>query len=399
MGYFSHMSSQGKSRGRYVEKALLKDLDQKMVLLSGPRQCGKTTFSKWLLSEKLSGEYLNWDQIKDRKKITQQEWSEDSQLLVLDEVHKKPKWKTFLKGIFDTKPESLRLLVTGSARLEFFQKSGDSMLGRYLPWRLHPFCLGEDPLQLPLDERFERFLNRGGFPAPYLATHEDDVQRWRLQRWNLLLREDLRDLESVRNIQQVELLAELLRAHASGMLSYSNLAEDVQIAPKTAKNWVHTLEKLYLIFLVTPYAGTLKRSLSKTPKVYFTDPGDLMDQSEGARIENVAAVNLVKRLNYIEDAYGDRVGLHYLRDKEGREVDFVITLKNKPVALIEIKKTAQEISPALLYFKERLGNPTSIQLHTDATQKAVVRQGVHILPLQVFFDQPIESRTFWKKNS
>ena len=137
--------------------------------------------------------------------------------------------------------------------------------------------------------------------------------------------------------------------------------------------------------------------MSKTPKVYFTDPGDLIDQSAGARIENVAAVNLVRRLNYIEDAYGDRVGLHYLRDKEGREVDFVITLKNKPVALIEIKKSAQEISPALLYFKERLGNPTSIQLHTDATQKAVVRQGVHILPMQVFFDQPIESRTFWKK--
>ena len=381
---------------RYLEKELQIDLEKQMVLLSGPRQCGKTTFSKWLLEERLEGEYFNWDQPKDRKKIAAQEWNEADELIVLDEIHKKAAWKTFLKGIFDTKPKRMRMLVTGSARLEYFQKSGDSMFGRYRAWRMHPFCLGEDPLHLPLKERFDRFLERGGFPAPYLAANPDDAQRWRNQRWSLLLREDLRDLESIKNIQALELLAELLRSHGAGMISYSNLAEDVEIAPKTAKAWIHALEKLYLVFLVTPYTASVKRALSKTSKLYFIDPSDLNEQSDGARIENLVAVNLLKRLDFIEDAYGDRVGLHYLRDKEGREVDFVITLNRKPAALIEVKKSYQEVDPSLSYFKERLKPTSCLQLHADSGKKAVIKGGVRMISIAEFFDQPLTARRFWE---
>lgn len=381
---------------RYLDQYVTKDLLKHMVLLSGPRQCGKTTFSKWLLESQFKGEYLNWDQLKDRKRIIQQDWDESADLLVLDEIHKKKGWKNFLKGIYDTRPSKMKILVTGSARLELFQKSGDSMFGRFRSWRLHPFCLAEDPLHLSLEARFKRYLERGGFPFPYLTESADEAQRWRKQRWDLLLREDLRDLESVRNIQALELLAELLKDKASGMISYSNLAEDVEIAPKTAKLWVSILEKLYLVFLIPPYSGSIKRSLSKVQKLYFTDPGDLQEQSEGVRIENSVACNLLKRLHFIEDAYGERMGLCYLRDKEGREVDFVITKNRRPVALIEVKKTYQDPDPSLLYYQSRLGIKHALQIHTEASRPEVVKKGVRIVSIQSFFDQPLESRLFWE---
>ena len=380
---------------RYLDKCIIKDLKTHMVLLSGPRQCGKTTFSKWLLENEDMGEYFNWDQIKDRKKIIKQEWNENSKLLVLDEIHKKKYWKTFLKGIYDTKPKTMQMLVTGSARLELFQKSGDSMFGRFHGWRMHPFCLREDPLRLSLQERFSRMMERGGFPYPYLVKNMDDVHRWRTQRWSLLLREDLRDLERIHDIQKIELLAELLKSCAGNLVSFSNLAEDVEIAPKTAKIWTHVLEKLYLVFMLTPYTGTLKRSLSKTPKIYFMDMGDLVDQPEGSRIENLVAINLLKRIHYLEDYYGDRVSLHYIRDKEGREVDFVITKNRRVVALIEVKKSFQAPDASLLYFKKRLNPEVAIQLHTEINRSVFVKKGVQMIAVQKFFDQPIHTRKFW----
>ncbi len=366
-----------------------------MILLSGARQCGKTTYSKWLINHHDTGVYLNWDQIKDRKKIIQQDWDEDAAIVVLDEIHKKKLWKTFLKGIFDTKKPNMRLLVTGSARMEYFQKSGDSMFGRYRSWRLHPFCMSEDPLHLSLKDRFNRLLERGGFPYPYLAKKPEEVARWRNQHWTLLLREDLRDLESIRNIQSLELMAELLKSHAAGMLSFANLAEDVEISPKTAKTWVSVLEKLYLITRIQPYTGSLKRVLSKTPKIYFFDTGDLIEQPIGARVENLVAINLIKRLNFIEDAFGDRLGLHYLRDKEGREVDFVITLNRKPVALIEVKTSYQSPDSSLIYFRKKLGSLTAVQLHAEHDRRGITKQGVRILSIHEFFSGPLENRRFW----
>jgi predicted AAA+ superfamily ATPase len=381
---------------RYLTDPILKDLDRRMVILSGPRQCGKTTFSKWILKEKLSGEYLNWDQIKDRKRIQTQNWNEDSQLVVFDEIHKKKNWKTFLKGIFDTKPSSMRMLITGSARLEFFQKSGDSMFGRFQSWRMHPFCMAEDPLNLDLQARWERLLHQGNFPFPYLASDEDEVNRWRRQRWTLLLREDVRDLEQVKDLQALELLAEILKNYAGGLISFSNLAEDVEISPKTVKKWVQILEKLYLVYLLTPYSGSMKRTLSKSPKVYFIDSADLQSQSIGARVENLVMLNLLKRIQFLEDSHGAPLSLHFIRDKEGREVDFLIASQRKPIALIEVKNSFQDPDPSLLYFKSRLNVPFAIQLHTDIKQKQIARMGVKILSAQEFFSKPLAAKNFWE---
>jgi predicted AAA+ superfamily ATPase len=256
--------------------------------------------------------------------------------------------------------------------------------------------MGEDPLGLSKEDRWKRLLENGNFPFPYHSNHSDDIKRWRNQRWSLLLREDLRDLESIKDLKSLELLAELLKNYAGGLLSYSNLAKDVEISAKTAKRWVQVLEKLYLIYLLTPFSGSMKRVLSKTPKVYFMDSGDLSEQPIGVQVENLVMLNLLKRLHYLEDAHGERLSLHYIRDKNGREVDFVIALKNRAIALIEVKHTDLEPSSALTYFKEKLRVDFAIQLHTDVSQKSCIKKGIRILSAQEFFDQPVSQKEFWK---
>ncbi len=381
---------------RYLLQFIQKDIEKRMVLLSGPRQCGKTTLAKAMAREYPASSYLNWDQTKDRKLIVSQAWDQDTEFLVLDEIHKKKLWKNFLKGIFDTKNSHLKILVTGSARLEFFQKAGDSMFGRYNAWRMHPFCLHEDPLKLKAEDKLKRMLQNGSFPVPYLSDDENEVQRWRNQRWQLLLREDLRDLENIQDIQSMELLAEILKNYAAGLVSYVNIAEDVEKSAKTIRKWVKILEKLYLVYLLTPYSLSVKRSISKTPKLYFIDTGDLAEQPEGVKMENLVAMNLLKRIHFIEDYHGEKISLHYVRDKDKREVDFLIAIGKKPVALIEVKNSVKETSASLIKFKNDLNVKHAIQIHADLNHKPYRANGVWHTSITDFFAKPIEDKSFWE---
>lgn len=381
---------------RYLRPFLMNDLERFMVLLSGPRQSGKTTLAKDLIQQDPHAVYLNWDLPKDRRKNLAQEWAGDASFLVFDEIHKKRQWKNLVKGIYDTKASGTKMLVTGSARLEVFTKSGDSMFGRYRAWRMHPFCLAEDPLRLMPGDRLKRLLSNGGFPFPYLADSDEEVMRWRNQRWELLLREDLRDLENIKDIQSLELLAEILRRVAGGLVSYANLAEDVEKSPKTIKAWIGILEKLYLIYLLTPYSRSVKRALSKTPKLYFLDTGDLGERDLGVRIENLVAMNLLKRVHLLQDAYGDRITLHFVRDKDGNEVDFLIAQNRKPVALIEVKSSLVEPHQALRKFKKELNVPYAYQLHAEEGRKPFSKDGVIHEGITEFFSQPLDSRRFWE---
>jgi hypothetical protein len=346
---------------RYLEPYIFKDLQKKMVFLGGPRQCGKTSLAQSILRNTSSGKYFNWDRKKDRLNILQESWIDQDFLLIFDEIHKYKLWRNYLKGIFDTEREHHQFLVTGSARLDLYRRGGDSLLGRYFYWRLHPFTLSEIPEGFSVSETFSRLMRVGGFPEPFLDGNEQEARRWRVSRTERVLREDINDLESIKDIQTFQLLVELLQTRIGGAVVYTNLAEDLQVASSTVKKWIEILERMYLIFTVLPYTNKLPRAIQKPPKVYFYDNADV-EGDEGARFENLVATHLIKKIQFLQDRDGDRYELRYIRDREKHEVDFVILKNREILQLIEVKWSDSAVSKSLQYFSERLKPKNVIQI-------------------------------------
>ena len=352
---------------RYITKAIQHDLQKKMVFIGGPRQVGKTTLARSLLDDGIQGRYFNWDYDEDRQAILQKKWSSDDKLLIFDELHKYPHWKSWVKGLYDTVGKQHQILVTGSARLDVYRQGGDSLLGRYHYWRLHPFTLDEVPVDMEQEEVMRRLLSVGGFPEPFLANDLRESRRWRKERFDRVLQEDIRDLENIKNIQGLRLFLDLLRTRVGGMVVLSNLAQDIQVAPQTAKSWLESLQRMYLLFKVMPYSRSISRAILKPPKVYFFDNADVVDD-QGARFENLVATSLLKGLHYMEDYHGYRYELCYIRDKEGREVDFVILKDGEVEELIEVKYSDDTLSPSLRYYQQRLQPKKATQIVATLNQ-------------------------------
>lgn len=377
---------------RYNESFIYQDLIKKMVFIGGPRQVGKTTLSKALCREQFSkSAYFNWDNDEDRRAILHKQWPADNTLIIFDELHKYPHWKQWIKGVYDTKPPQQEYLVTGSARLDVHKRGGDSLMGRYHYWRLHPLTVDELPADITPAEGYERLLTFGGFPEPFLQADEREARRWRRERFDKILREDVRDLESIRNIQLLSLFVDALRERVGGIVALANLADDLQISPKTAKSWLALIERMYLAFPVYPLVKNIPRAIQKPPKVYFYDNADVTN-NQGARLENLVATTLLKRLHFLEDYYGYRTSLHYIRDKEGREVDFATVVDNQVIDLIEVKNGDTNISSSLKYYSEKIKPQNTVQL--VATLKRPFHQG-HVLvtnPWDFFQDPPWNSK-------
>jgi predicted AAA+ superfamily ATPase len=339
---------------RYLVPHIQKDLEKKMVFVGGPRQCGKTTMARAIGRSYEETEYLNWDYDPDRRRIRTMAWSQSADCLIFDELHKYPRWKNWIKGVYDVKPSAHRILVTGSARLDVYRRGGDSLLGRYHYWRLHPFTLSEVPRKMGAEVALKRLLTVGGFPEPFLDGDVHAAGRWRRERIDRIMRDDIRDLEQVQSIQTLLLFHDALRERVGSQVVLSNMAEELQVSPKTLKRWLSILEHMYVVFAVMPYTSrSLPRAIRKPPKVFFFDNGDVLGD-EGAVFENLVATHLLKQIHFKEDQTGDRYGLFYLRDKEGHEVDFVITKNRKVEELIEVKWSDTTVSRSLLYFAEKL---------------------------------------------
>ena len=359
---------------RYIFRDIERDAlaDGKMAFISGPRQVGKTTLAKGLLLG--SQNYFSWDDDDFRRA-----WSKSASdavaargpgPIVLDEIHKQTTWKRKLKGLYDTRGgKDLPIVVTGSARLDFFRRGGDSLLGRYLPYRLHPFSVGERETPPGPNEitvaRVARFpwhdLKRlGGFPEPLLGGSEAKARRWSRLRLERLIAEDIRDLRAVRDLQALRVLVDLLPERVGSPLSINNLREDAGVAYATAYEWIGVLESLYHCFLIRPWAGKLKRTLAAEPKLYLFDPLPIGD--EGARSENLVALHLLKACHYWTDLAHGVFELRYVRDKERREVDFLVVRDGKPWLMVEAKTTETEPSRALMHYRRLLAPEFAVQL-------------------------------------
>jgi len=376
---------------RYIVKSIKQDLQKKMVFIGGPRQVGKTTLAKSLLSDDMPGRYFNWDYEEDRQAILKKRWSKDDKLLIFDELHKYPHWKSWIKGLYDVIGSQHQILVTGSARLDVYRQGGDSLLGRYHYWRLHPFTLDEAPVESKQYELLQRLMLVGGFPEPFMANDLREARRWRKERFDRVLQEDIRDLESIKNIQGLRLFIDLLRARVGGMIVLSNLAQDIQVSSPTVKSWLESLQRMYLLFTVTPYTKSIPRAILKPPKVYFFDNADVMGE-EGEKFENLIATHLLKRLHYLEDHEGYGCELHYIRDKEGKEVDFAIVIDGVLEELIEVKYSDEEISRSLRYFTERLNPKKSTQIVANL-DKPYDKDGIRVTNPFLYFSDPLWDRS------
>ena len=368
---------------RQRTKAILKDLEKKMVFVVGPRQAGKTYLSKQIAKKFQSPVFLNYDFIEDRNIIHNLAWDTDADLIVFDELHKMRGWKNFLKGVYDKKPEKMKILVTGSARLDVYRKTGDSMAGRFFVHHLMPFCPSE--LADQYNKRIGFFMERGGFPEPFLADSEIEAQKWRNGYIDSLLRDDVFSLKKIVNIKLLENIFAVLRRKIGSPISYSSIASDVQSSHSVVKNYIDLLESLYIIFRVPTFSKKISRSILKEQKIYFFDTGMVVGD-RGVKFENFAAVCLLKECLRKNDLYGKKYGLKYLRDKEGREVDFVVAENDDIVKkIIEVKLSKSEISKHLRYFSKKYDFPALQVVKNLHTEKEI--NGIKIVKAENFFQK------------
>ncbi len=355
--------------------------NRQMAFVAGPRQAGKTTLAK-----KISDIYLTWDNQQDRSNIIRgadkvaeilnlSALQDDREpIVVFDELHKYSKWKNFLKGFFDLYNDKARSLVTGSARLNIFKKGGDSLMGRYFLYRMHPLSVAEllvqdlreheliSPQPVAADI-FDTLLRYGGFPEPFLKGEKRFYNRWRRMRTEQFFAEDIRDLTRVQEIAQIQMLADILRSQTGQLVNYSKLATAINVSLDTVKRWIIILENLYYSFTIRPWHTNIKKTLIKQPKMFLWDWTQC--STVGARNENFIASHLLKAVHFWTDYGLGEYRLFFLRDKLQREVDFLVTRDNIPWFLVEVKTSDGSLSSNLAFFQEQTKAEHAFQVTFD----------------------------------
>ncbi len=348
---------------RYLASTIRADLAQKMVVLTGPRQVGKTTLSQQMMEAWPGSQYLNYDVAAHRAIILSQQWRQSAPLLVFDEVHKMPHWKAWLKGVWDGRAPGQRVLVTGSARMDTFRQGGESLAGRYFQARLHPISVREwcQHSACSPQTALEHLMQRGGFPEPALATDDVQAQRWRNDYFSAMVREDVLEFSRLHEIKTMRLFAELLRSRVGSPLSLASMARDLAVSSGTLARYLDILQALFVVFTVRPWHHNIARATLKAPKVYFYDTA-LVLGDEGLRFENLVACHLHKWVQWQQDTQGAGVDLHYVRTKDDAEVDFALSAGDTLSHLLECKLSDAKPHPALLRFAREWPNAQALQL-------------------------------------
>jgi len=363
--------------------------EKSMVLMAGPRQAGKTTLAQIIADSFTNSLYFNWDIPEHRTRLFEDPNFFESvirkdvskPLIIFDEIHKFKDWKNYLKGVYDQFHHQYQFLVSGSGRLDVYQRGSDSLAGRYYLFHLWPFTIAEiggrtrnikEFLRSPLDikeadtkslkDLWTRLSEMSGFPEPFLLNKENSYRRWSNTYSNQLVREDIRDLTAIKSIKELETLYYLLPSKVGSPLSVPSLASDLRVSYNSISNWLSVFELFFLVFSISPWTKKISRAIQKERKIYLWDIPRIKDKS--SQFENMVAVELYRAVSQWNDLGFGTFSLHFIRNKEKQEVDFLIADQGKPVLLIEAKISDSQPSPALRKFQDNLQIP-AIQLTED----------------------------------
>jgi len=375
-----------ESRDLYVR--IWRDLakEKSMIFLAGPRQSGKTTLAQIISRSFSNNLYFNWDIAQHRTRLIEnptffeavERKDSSTPLIVFDEIHKYKEWKNYLKGVYDQFHDSYQFLVSGSGRLDIYQKGGDSLAGRYYLFHLWPFTVAElgkhnvvieellkDPLKISMEKQEELkeiwslLSTLSGFPEPYLSGRMTTYRRWTNTYSQQLIREDIRDLTEIKSVGDMELLYLLLPSKVGNPLSIPSLARDLRLSYNTVRSWLSVFERFFLVFTITPWTQKIARAIQKERKIYLFDAPRIEEPS--ARFENLVALELWRAVTSWNNTGYGLFSLHFIKNKEQQEVDFMITKERKPFLLIEAKLSDTQPSIALKKFQRALSIP-AVQL-------------------------------------
>lgn len=379
--------------------------DKSMIFLAGPRQAGKTTLAKIISRSFPNNLYFNWDIAADRTLLFENPTFFESvkrhdlstPLIVFDEIHKYKNWKNYLKGVYDQFHTNYQFLVSGSGRLDIYQKGGDSLAGRYFLFHLWPFTLAElanrtptaaeffkDPLHVitehasELQETWESLSELSGFPEPYLSGKKTTYRRWSNTYSQQLIREDIRDLTGVKSIGDIETLYMLLPSKIGSPLSAISLAKDLRVSYNSIRSWLDIFERFFLAFSISPWTAKIARAIQKERKVYLWDIPTIKDPA--ARFENMVACELWRAITGWNDMGYGNFALYFIKNKEQQEVDFLISKDREPFLLIEAKLSDTRPSSALRKFQNSLHIPAiqltnkggSFQINNNGDQQILI---------------------------
>jgi len=364
--------------------------EKSMVFMAGPRQVGKTTLCRQIMDFFTNSLYANWDIPQDRTRLLEDpaffegiERKDTSvPLVVFDEIHKYRDWKNYLKGAYDRFQGAFQFLVSGSGRLDIYQKGGDSLAGRYFLFHLWPFTLAElagrniphgrfmeNPLRIEMEKSTElreiwsNLTALSGFPEPYLSGRKATYRRWSGAYSQQLIREDIRDLTGIKAIGDVETLYHLIPTKVGSPFSVPSLSQDLKVSYNTVRSWLATLERFFMIFSISTWTRRVARAIQKEHKVYLWDSP--LVEAPAAGFENRVACELFRAVSLWNDMGYGRFSLHFIKNKEQEEVDFLIADGNQPLLLVEAKLSEVEPSRPLLKFQNALKVP-AVQLVEEA---------------------------------
>lgn len=387
---------------RFLEEVVfLPQFGRQMRFIAGPRQCGKTTIAVNKLKEEgTESFYYNWDRQQVRKRYRTEADMLETDLagrskkgkiwVCFDEIHKMPKWKNILKDVFDTHEDKVNFIITGSARLDVMRKAGDSLLGRYFMFRLNPLMMAEVlgrkiqhimPENKPADYvdkllsntkaetgTMDDFLSLSAFPEPLLSGNRVAAAKWHDNYFEKVTKEELRDVSAIRNLEWVINLLYMLPSRIGSPLSLESLRQDLEVNYATVKNYMNYLALTYAVFQLQPFYENIKKSIKKEKKAYFHNY--FLVDNEAARFENFIALELKARIDLWNDATADKYGLFYLRTRDKKETDFLITKNKKPYVMFEAKLSDTAIEAHHRANSAALGNIPFVQL---VKQKGVLR--------------------------